>query len=261
MNAAEVATKLRLLRLLSRPQVAGLQNAENGTSVTFQDRTHRFPADIVRQCIADGSCARHEQRLLITDAGVSWLKRQLHPEASFVAQHGPVSSAAVREGDSNAPALVNLGESPLMRLYVRRDAKGASWIDQAQFAAGERLRADFERGRLSPRISLTLDRTPGGGMPGAAASLSDFAQDCRRRVEAALDLLGNDLAGVALDVCCFLKGLEAVERERQWPPRSAKLMLRTALSALARHYGLDNRAKGGRRALVQWGQDDYRPGL
>jgi hypothetical protein len=68
--------------------------------------------------------------------------------------------------------------------------------------------------------------------------MSDSIADARARVSRAARALGPDLAGVALDVCCFGKGLEQVERDRHWPARSAKLMLRTALMALARHYGM-----------------------
>lgn len=68
--------------------------------------------------------------------------------------------------------------------------------------------------------------------------MADSAIDARERLEKALQVVGPDLAGVLSDVCCFLKGLELVERERRWPPRSAKLMLRTGLDLLTRHYGL-----------------------
>lgn len=66
-----------------------------------------------------------------------------------------------------------------------------------------------------------------------------------------------ELAGVAVDVCCFAKGLETVERKRQWPARSAKLMLRTALLVLARHYALPPVGKS--RSRHHWGAEDYRP--
>jgi len=63
-----------------------------------------------------------------------------------------------------------------------------------------------------------------------------------------------------VDICCFLKGLETVERERQWPAHSAKLVLRLALVSLARHYGLAATTTGKPSAgLRHWGDENYRP--
>lgn len=46
------------------------------------------------------------------------------------------------------------------------------------------------------------------------ADLADSAIAARVAVNRALEAMGPELAGVALDVCCFMKGLETVERER-----------------------------------------------
>ena len=73
----------------------------------------------------------------------------------------------------------------------------------------------------------------------------------RQRVHQALDTVGPEFAGLLLDVCCFLKGLEDVEHERTWPPRSAKVVLQLALDRLARHYGYAAQARGCAHAAVR----------
>ncbi len=70
----------------------------------------------------------------------------------------------------------------------------------------------------------------------------------RQRLRLALDACGGELAGVLLDLCCFLKPLETVEHERGWPARSGKVILKLALSALMRHYGVSEKAQGPARS-------------
>ncbi len=152
----------------------------------------------------------------------------------------------------------NEEETPLTRLAAPRGREPA-FLAEDEARAGERLRVDFTRAGLTPGISQNWDFGPrGAGAPHGTGDLSDSALDARRRVSNALDAVGPELSGLVLDVCCFLKGLETVERERKWPARSAKLMLKTGLSILSRHYG--HASGAGREGRIRrWGTPDSRP--
>ena len=52
---------------------------------------------------------------------------------------------------------VNPAESPLAWLSRRKDKGGAAMIGEAEFQAGERLRADFWFAGLTPRVTTTTD--------------------------------------------------------------------------------------------------------
>jgi len=151
------------------------------------------------------------------------------------------------------------GEKTPLDMLVRLKARdGSPFLAEEAFAAGERLAEDFSRALMQPRISASLEprlETRGRGRFAAPSAVSDTAIDARSRVARALKAIGPELADIALDFCCFMKGLEQIERERQWPVRSAKLMVRTALLALARHY-TPPPAKTGIRG---WGAEGYRP--
>ena len=55
-----------------------------------------------------------------------------------------------------APAF-NGNESPLYRLFNRKDSHGRSVISEFQFAAGEHLRVDYERAHFEPRITSSWE--------------------------------------------------------------------------------------------------------
>jgi hypothetical protein len=91
--------------------------------------------------------------------------------------------------------------------------------------------------------------------------VQDSVAGARERVRRALTAVGPELAGVLIDVCCHLKGLEEAEREAGWPQRSGKVVLQLALTRLARHYGIGEAASPARRGapVRHWGSEDYRP--
>lgn len=141
----------------------------------------------------------------------------------------------------------NPAESPLAWLARRQGKDGRAMVDAAQLQAGERLRADFTRANLTPRVTSRWSEV-GGGSP---ETFSDMVLAAKLRVSRALAAVGPELSGVLLDVCCFLKGLETVERERGWPARTAKVVLGLALDRLAAHYGLARAAEGRARAPLR----------
>ena len=116
---------------------------------------------------------------------------------------------------------------------------GRPFVGPGAIEAGARFERDFERAGMQPHITASLMprlETRGRGARSHSGFPSDNALDARKRVRDALIAIGPELADIALDFCCFRKGLERMERERQWPVRSAKLMVRAALQALERHY-------------------------
>lgn len=139
-------------------------------------------------------------------------------------------------------------ESPLVWLARRAGKNGRPLVDATQLTAGERLRADFTRAALTPRVTSRWSEVSGSGSP---ETFSDMVLAAKLRVSRALAAVGPELSGVLLDVCCFLKGLETVERERGWPARTAKVVLGLALDRLATHYGLARATEGRARAPMR----------
>ncbi len=136
---------------------------------------------------------------------------------------------------------VNLGESPVGWLARRKGPDGAPFLTPAEVAAAERLRADFERGRMGARVTQNWESfltagISGGRGSGGRESLSLSAEAARGRTTAALKAMGPDLANAAYRVCCLLEGLERLEADLGLPARSGKVAVKWALKRLVAHY-------------------------
>jgi hypothetical protein len=201
-----------------------------------------------------GGVAR--SRLVLTDAG-RLLARKTAPLRADETTNGLINEER-NFGAGPERVTINERESPLAWLARRKGANGQPLLDPVCFAAGERLRADYERTGLSPRVTTDWNRFGSGSTSGRAGStLSDTMIAARQRMERALREVGSDMAGLLVDICCYLKGLDCVERERGWPPRSAKLVLGMALKRLATHYGLHSEARGRSHSqgIVVWSDE------
>lgn len=132
----------------------------------------------------------------------------------------------------------NLAESPLTALARRRGKDGARFLDDDLVHAGERLREDFELAQMGTRVTQDWDKFLTAGARGTFQDTAGTGapSEARARVAAALGELGPGLSDVVLRCCCFLEGLEIVEKKLGWSARSGKIVLRIALMRLKRHY-------------------------
>ncbi|WP_288192918.1 DUF6456 domain-containing protein [uncultured Phyllobacterium sp.] len=218
---------------------------------------------VLDHVLREGLARSADGMLIITDAGRAFLRRLGGGADAFAAQHRLETLAAPGNRPGAARVRRNEAESPLGLLRRRRDSSGAPLISEAAFKAGEQLRNDYTLGNFMPPLGANWSAVGSGAScrsGNGVLEMTDAALAARQRVERALDAVGPELSGVLVDVCCFLKGLEVVERERQWPVRSAKLILKTALAALDRHYCPPSPARRNPR-IIHWGAGDYRPTL
>jgi hypothetical protein len=222
-----------------------------------------LPGRVVRELWARGLLVKAEpERYAAAPETAAWLKRRTATDLPFRMQHDEIAKQRSR-GAAGGDLLMNLQESPIGTLAKGTGRGGKPWLAPHAVAAAERLRREFEIAQLQPRVTANWSASVNTGRRtgDALADLTDMAVAARLRFDCAMRAVGSELSGVLVDTCCFLKGLETVERERQWPARSAKLVLRLALESLARHYGLSPAAEGSPSSgrLRHWGSDGYRP--
>ncbi len=128
---------------------------------------------------------------------------------------------------------VNAAESPLGWLLAR------GLLSRRLYDAGERLRDDWERAQLSPRVTMAWNPTPisrGNGGPGPGADQSTFQIDARRRFDGAVAAAGPGLADILWRVVCAGEGMREAESALGWPARAGKLVLGMALERVADFY-------------------------
>lgn len=132
-----------------------------------------------------------------------------------------------------ARVTVNLAEQPLAWLARR------GHISAAQLLASERLRVDFHRAQIGPRVTMRWDPVPATRSSAGAPDPSGGQIAARQRFDAAVAACGPGLSDVLWRVVCMGEGLETAERALGWPVRAGKLVLTLALDRLVGHYGLD----------------------
>jgi hypothetical protein len=128
---------------------------------------------------------------------------------------------------------VNAAESPLGWLLAR------GLVSRRQYDAGERLRCDWERAQLAPRVTMSWDAGPvardcGGSVP--ERDLGGAQIDAKKRFDAAVASAGPGLADILWRVVCAGEGMRDAETALGWPARAGKLVLSLALDRIADFY-------------------------
>jgi Domain of unknown function (DUF6456) len=190
----------------------------------------------------------------ITEAGKSALKRLIEEDRKrrkapmemaeaatpFMAQHQVWGEKPVRADDGTIRKIrVNLAESPLATLARRKGRDGKAFLSMDLVQAGEKLREDFERAQMGPRVAQNWERFLTGSDRGSGfrdGGMAEGPREARDRVTRALDDMGPGLADVVMRVCCFLEGLESAEKRLGWSARSGKIVLKIGLQRLLKHY-------------------------
>ena len=143
------------------------------------------------------------------------------------------SKAAIGGARMVRSVTVNLAESPLGWLFAR------GLVSQRQFDAGERLRSDWERAQLAPRVTMAWDSAPiasGRGGSAPEIDLSGAQIDAKRRFDDAIASAGPGLADILWRVVCAGEGMREAESALGWPARAGKLVLTFALDRVAAYY-------------------------
>jgi hypothetical protein len=160
------------------------------------------------------------------------------PKARLLKEHAiegdiATSRTSQRTTRTTRSVTVNLTESPLGWLFTH------GHLTQRQFDAGERLRADWERAHLSPRVTMAWDSAPvarGRGGSAPQPDLSGIQIDARRRFHAAVAAAGPGLADILWRIVCAGEGMREAETALGWPARAGKLVLTLALDRIADYY-------------------------
>src|SRR5690349_7868698 len=130
---------------------------------------------------------------------------------------GVLSGTREARKDFRRSVTVNAAESPLGWLFAR------GLVTQRQYDAGERLRSDWERAQLAPRVTMAWDAAPVARGRGGSATLPDLggAQiDAKRRFDGAIASAGSGLADILWRIVCAGEGMRDAETALGWPARA-----------------------------------------
>jgi hypothetical protein len=221
---------VKLLRGLNAAAAAGLPLTEAGGC---QIGRLLLPLSLVDELVRKDWLVRRGTRLFISAPGQQALVRH---DAGPATDGFDKQNRLMQRSKRRVPGQVvdeNLAESPLGWLKRR------ALIDERQWQAGERLRADFYLCQQGPRTTMSWDAPPMGKTARGPLEHLDptLAQiSAKQRFGGAMGAAGPGLSDVLWRVVCAGEGLETAEKAMGWPARAGKLVLTLGLDRVAGYY-------------------------
>jgi len=134
----------------------------------------------------------------ISKGGIQALRRYRSATLPSGAPYLTSEVSAASPTSGSAVAAINPDESPLGWLRHRKGKDGVPLISEPQFLAGERLRADFWRAQMTPRVTASWSDTPSSrrqrrAAPGIGIEIADSVIAAKDRVSRALVAVGRSL--------------------------------------------------------------------
>jgi Domain of unknown function (DUF6456) len=231
-NKLMSAAAAKLLRALLAAGESGLPlNLEGGC----QAGRLLAPASLVQALLSTDWLAQRGGRLQINAPGMRALERLDAGKGKDGFDQQNRLMARCKRRVPGAVVDVNLAESPLGWLKRR------ALIDERQWLAGERLRADFYLCQQPARTTMSWDAPPMGKTARGPAEHLDptlVQIGAKQRFGAAMGAAGPGLCDVLWRVVCAGEGIETAEKAMGWPARAGKLVLTLGLDRVASYYRL-----------------------
>jgi Domain of unknown function (DUF6456) len=148
----------------------------------------------------------------------------------------PRNSASRAKAAPPRSVQLNLAESPLGWLHAR------GYLSQRLFAAGDQLRADYDRAGLAARTTMDWDATP-LVRQGRGANRQEEETvamiEAKYRFDGAIAHAGPVFTDILWRVVCACESLPEIEGKFGWPRRSARVVLSLALDRVADYYRIN----------------------
>ena len=225
----------RVLARLAKPG-ARLAPCGRGFAVYPGGDRRRRPAAkadaaMVKDLLASGAIVPTEQGAFAASApGARRVKRSAYEEATaFRMQHAETpprgrSQQALRGVDAH-PALT--------RLRRLSGTDGAPFLTDREWRAACVLSGLWDKAQIGAFPQIDWARATAAAGPRTVDAPFEIAAEARLSLDAHLAKVSPMMAAIVRDVLFEDAGFEAIEASRGWPARSAKLILKAALEAIA----------------------------